>query len=165
MGTENNIQETLTDKKIKNTNKEKPVGNFADAIREEPLELRALGSANGQKVQLFVRGQSIGWLGEDSNQWCIVVSSEEEATSIIPYVHNEKVYYRNTKNTSRYLSVSDGSNYVGFYNWLGATAWELKNGMLISEYTKKGLDYWSSDDNYVYANGGLNFTPLIVKFS
>lgn len=125
------------------------------------MEASAAGSA--QKMQLFAQGASVGWLGEDSGQWCVVVS-QDAAVSIEPYVYSSVLYYRNAAAQSRYLSVSDGYHYVGFYNWIGARGWTLSGNILTSLYTNAQLSYWSSDNGYIYANVGSGYTPLTVSF-
>jgi hypothetical protein len=148
-----------------NSHKEKPSGTFAQEMESEPIELKAIKSGKSQKVQLFYGESAIGWLGENSSGWCIVVGKEEEAVSITSYVYKGDLYYRKTDDNSKYLSVSNGWNYVGFYSWSGASSWKKEGDKLISKYTRYPLDYWSSDDNYVYANGGSDFSILTVKFT
>jgi len=141
---------------------EKPTGSFAEHL-EGTSDMAAAAAGTGQKVQLFAKGAPIGWLGQDSGQWC-VVASQDAAVSLEPYVYQGTLYYRNAADSSRYLSVSDGYNYVGFYNWLGARGWTLNGNVLISLYTNAQLSYWSTDNGYVYANGGSGYTPLTVQF-
>lgn len=142
---------------------EKPTGSFGDLLQEVPDQLTASGGGTSQKVELFAKGASIGWLGEDSGQWCVVTSADA-AVALDPYVYDNVLYYRNAADGSRYLSVSDGYNYVGFYNWIGARGWTLNGDVLTSLYTNAQLSYWSSDNGYVYANSGSSYTPLTVKF-
>jgi hypothetical protein len=138
-----------------------PVGSFANVLEQEVARVEEVATGVAQKVELFAQGASIGWLGEDSGQWCVVVS-QDAAVAIAPYVYNGILYYRNAADTSRYLSVSDGYHYVGFYNWLGARGWTLNGNVLTSLYTNAQLSYWSTDNGYVYANSGSGYTPLTV---
>lgn len=141
---------------------EAPSGSFEELLEQAPVnEMSAAGV--GQKMQLFAKGAPIGWLGQDSGQWC-VVASQDAAVSLEPYVWRDVLYYRRADDTSRYLSVSDGYHYVGFYNWIGARGWTLNGGVLTSLYTNAQLSFWSSDNGYVYANGGSGYTPLTVSF-
>lgn len=140
---------------------EAPTGSFGDYLTQEPVASQ--GSGKGQKVELFAQGASIGWLGENSGQWCIV-TEQAAAVSIEAYVSNRVLYYRNASDSSRYLSVSDGANYVGFYNWIGARGWTVNGDVLTSLYSNAQLSYWSSDNGYVYANSGSGYTPLTVAF-
>jgi hypothetical protein len=71
------------------------------------------------------------------------------------------LYYKKA-GTKRYLSVSDGYHYIGFYNWIGARGWTLNGNVLTSLYSNAQLSYYSSDNNYVYANA--SYTPLTVVF-
>jgi len=142
---------------------ERPAGSFGDYLQQAPDRIGASATGTAQKVELFAQGASIGWLGENSGQWC-VVTSQDAAVSLEPYVWKGVLYYRNAANTSRYLSVSDGYHYVGFYNWIGARGWTLNGNVLTSLYTNEQLSYWSSDNGYVYANTGSGYTPLTVAF-
>jgi hypothetical protein len=139
-----------------------PTGSFEEYITEAP-EVERLSAGQSNKVELFANGASIGWLGGDSGQWC-VVTSQDAAVSLEPYVWQGVLYYRNAADTSRYLSVSSGYNYVGFYNWIGARGWTLNGNVLTSLYSNAQLSYWSSDNGYVYANSGSGYTPLTVVF-
>jgi hypothetical protein len=142
---------------------EMPSGTFAEVLQRRPALAGQAAAGPAQRMELFAQGASIGWLGEDSGQWCVVASAEA-AVSIAPYVYNGVLYYRNAADTSRYLSVSDGYHYVGFYNWLGARGWTLTGNVLTSLYTNAQLSYWSSDNGYVYANSASGYTPLTVTF-
>lgn len=142
---------------------ERPSGSFGDYIQQPPDQIEASAAGTSKKMELFAQGASIGWLGEDNGQWCIV-TSQDAAVSLAPYVWSGVLYYRNAADTSRYLSVSDGYHYVGFYNWIGARGWTLNGNVLTSLYTNEQLSYWSSDNTYVYANTGSGFTPLTVSF-
>ena len=140
-----------------------PSGSFGEHLEQAPDKMEASATGSSQKMELFAQGASIGWLGEDSGQWC-VVTSQDAAVSIVPYVWSGVLYYRNAADTSRYLSVSDGYHYVGFYNWIGARGWTLNGNVLTSLYTNEQLSYWSSDNGYVYANSGSGYTSLTVAF-
>ncbi|MGH2721762.1 MAG: hypothetical protein ACRDJO_09175 [Actinomycetota bacterium] len=141
---------------------EQPSGSFGGYLQEDP-NVGASAAGTAQKMQLFAKGAAIGWLGEDSGQWCIV-TGQDAAVSLEPYVLKGVLYYRNAADTSRYLSVSDGYHYVGFYNWIGARGWTLNGDVLTSLYTNEQLSYWSTDNGYVYANTGSGYTPLTVQF-
>jgi len=138
-----------------------PAGSFGDLLTQAPVLASTAGA--GQKVELFAKGASIGWLGENDGQWCVVTGADA-AISLEAYVWQNVLYYRNSADTSRYLSVSDGYNYVGFYNWIGARGWTVNGDVLTSLYTNAQLSYWSSDNGYVYANSGSSYTPLTVAF-
>jgi len=140
----------------------KPAGSFGEYLAQIPEQMKATASSS-QRVQLFAKGAPIGWLGENNRQWC-VVTDQAAAISIEPYIHRDVLYYRNAADTSRYMSVSDGSNYVGFYDWIGARGWTLRGDVLVSLYTGAQLSYWSTDDGNVYANGASGYTPLTVRF-
>ena len=142
---------------------EAPSGTFGQYLEQGQSSAVVSAAGTAQKVELFAKGASIGWLGEDSSQWCVVTSADA-AVSLVPYVYESVLYYRNGADSSRYLSVSDGSHYVGFYNWIGARGWTLNGDILTSLYTNAQLSYWSSDNGYVYANSGSGYTPLTVRF-
>ncbi|HQX87370.1 hypothetical protein [Ornithinibacter sp.] len=137
-----------------------PAGSFAEHLAQSPSA--ALSGGQSNKVELFVQGGSIGWLGEDSGQWA-VVTSQDAAVPLKAYVHTDGVlYYCNAGDDSRYLSVSDGYHYVGFYNWVGARGWTLNGGVLTSLYTNAPLSIYSTGNGYLYANSG--YTPVTVQF-
>jgi hypothetical protein len=144
-----------------------PSGSFGDTIEEAgdqvPSQLLSATASTSQKMELFAKGASIGWLGENDGQWCVVTGADA-AVALQPYVYDGVLYYRNAGDSSRYLSVSDGYNYVGFYNWIGARGWTLSGNVLTSLYTNAQLSYYSSDNGYVYANSGSSYTPLTVEF-
>jgi phospholipase C len=114
------------------------------------------------KVELFAKGQSIGWLAQGKDQWCI--ASRQAAVTIESYVYKGVLYFRNFFDTSRYLSVSDGFNYVGFYGWTDATGWRVTANQLISLYTNQSLSFYSPTDGWIYANGSSSYTPLTANF-
>lgn len=145
-----------------------PSGSFADQFEESQIESEpeaeaAATAGAAQQVELFAKGASIGWLGENDSQWC-VVASQAAAVSLEAYVYKGVLYYRNAADTSRYLSVSATYNNVGFYNWNGARGWTLNGDVLTSLYSNAQLSFWSTDNGYVYANGGSGYTPLTVQF-
>lgn len=143
---------------------EKPTTSFAEHLTQSAQPSVATSAGAAQRMELFAKGASIGWLGADSGQWC-VVTSQDAAVSVEPYIWENVLYYRNAGDTSRYLSVSDGNHYVGFYNWYGARGWTLSSGgVLTSLYSNAQLSYWSSDNGYVYANSDSGYTPLTVAF-
>ncbi len=146
-----------------------PTGSFADQFDQSQIEsepdVEAVAAATvgaAQTVELFVNGASIGWLGQDSSQWCI--ATQNAAVSLEAYVYKQVLYYRNAADTSRYLSVSDRNNNVGFYNWNGARGWTLNGNVLTSLYTSAQLSFWSTDNGYVYANSGSGYSPITVQF-
>ena len=52
-----------------------PTGTFGDHVAESHLAASA-SSGTAKKVELFARGASIGWLGENGGQWCVVTGSD-----------------------------------------------------------------------------------------
>jgi hypothetical protein len=68
-------------------------------------------------------------------------------------VYKDVLYFRNFFDTSRYLSVSDGFNYVGFYGWTDATGRKVTATQLISLYTDQSLSFYSPTDGWIDANG------------
>ena len=143
----------------------KPTGQFA-AVEQSGLNLSgSVGSAGtAKKAELIAKNVSIGWLGQDGGEWC-VVTSQDAAVSIEPYIENNVLYYRNSADTSRYLSVSN-NGYVGFYNKHGSTGWTYddKTEILTSLFANAQLSYWSTDNGYIYANADSGYTPLLVRF-
>ena len=56
----------------------------------------------GQKLQLFWAGAPVGWLGEDSGQWCIVASSGG-AVAVEWYTLKGVNYLRRCSDSTRFL--------------------------------------------------------------
>jgi hypothetical protein len=139
----------------------KPAGSFGEFITQAPASMKR-AAASPFTLELFANGTPIGWLGEDSKQWCIV-TSQSSAVSIQPYVDSDVTYYQNAANTSRWLSVSASPYYVGFYNWTNARGWKLEGDKLISLYSNQQLSFWSTGNGYVYANNSSGYTLLTVR--
>ena len=99
-----------------------PAGSFAEHLAQSPSA--ALSGGQSNKVELFVQGGSIGWLGEDSGQWA-VVTSQDAAVPLKAYVHTDGVlYYCNAGDDTRTL------------------------------YTNAPLSIYSTGNGYLYANSG-----------
>lgn len=96
----------------------------------------------------------MGWLGEDSGQWAILVTDPNQALPLESYPYNGTNYYR-IKGTDRYMSVSDTA-YIGFYSWLGATGFKLQGTHLVSDYNGQSLSFFSLENGYLYAWNAYN---------
>lgn len=143
-----------------------PTGTFGDHVAESHLAASA-SSGTAKKVELLpaVRpsGGSVRTAASGASSPAATRPSRSSRTSMAGIL-----YFRNAADTSRYLSVSDGYHYVGFYNWIGATGWVLNGNVLTSLYTNAQLSYWSTDNGlplrqqWLHAlDGGL---PLTVAF-
>ena len=144
-----------------------PTGSFGDqfpavaATPQPPVEADHLGPP--KRVELFDAGVSIGWLGEDAHEWCLV-ANPGAAVSVRSLLSAEGVlYYVTAGDTSRYLSVGGLHHSVGFYGQSGATGWTLSGDVLTSQYTDAALSYWSRADGWVYANASAGYRPLTVE--
>ena len=134
-----------------------PTTSFSEAKNAEPM----VADVNSFKVALFNQGGTqLGWLGEDSGEWAILVTDPSQALTLESYPYNNVQYYR-IKGTSRYMSVSANA-YIGFYNWAGATGWTMQGTNLVSDYNGKKLSLFSTDNGYLYAWNA--YTVLEVKF-
>ncbi|MEO7268591.1 MAG: alkaline phosphatase family protein [Knoellia sp.] len=121
------------------------------------------------KVELFADERSIGWLGQDSHNWCVVVASSDAAVQLTSYWEKGVQYYRRPSGTLLWLSVSDpqlasGEHKVGFYDWHDARGWQLSDGGLRSSYTNSGLSYRPNTNKDVCTNASAGYTPLTVVF-
>ena len=144
-----------------------PTTSFAEVMRverralatnkndEEPIVANAISFT----VSLFNKGAQIGWLGENSLGWAILVTDPTKALVLEQYPDNGVTYYR-IKGTARYMSVSTGA-YVGFYNWLGATGFKMQGTNMVSDYNGQKLSFYSTANQYLYAWDA--YTVLDVK--
>lgn len=139
------------------------VASPAAAFAADATWPEQLGSP--KRVELFAHGASIGWLGENNNEWCIV-AAENTAVSIRPLTAPAGLYFVNATNTARFLSVGRVDQFysVGFYRPDAATTWSLQGNVLKSNYSNAQLSYWSAADQFVYANSDSRYTPLTVEF-
>ena len=120
-------------------------------------------------MELFAGGRSIGWLGKDSHNWCVVVASSDAAVQLTSYWDKNVLYYRRAASTLSWLSVSDtqlasGEHKVGFYNWIDARGWQLRDGGLWSSYTNSGLSYRPGINSDICTNASAGYTSLAAVF-
>jgi hypothetical protein len=163
---------------MSDTEPEKPSGSFADYMERDPHKTKSalpnmpqLASDSGdhggapKRLELFADGVSIGWLGQDTDDWC-VIATEDSAVSLVPYVYGESIYYLREAGPYAQLEVSATYENVGFYNGDIPVAWgyDASTGILTSFYTSARLSYWSIDDGYIYANGRSGYKPLTACF-
>jgi hypothetical protein len=120
-----------------------------------------LSAENTFKISLYLGGCHIGWFGRDSSDWAILVADKSKAVTLEHYPYDNVDYYR-IKDTSRYLSVSN-NDYVGFYNWFGATGWGRNGPRLISDYNHQVLSLKSKDNGYLYAKDEYAFLEAEFK--
>lgn len=134
-----------------------PQGTFSEFLKAEPVAGTAVDKF---RIALYGdNGSQLGWIGQNDDEWAILVTDESKALTLELYPHNSINYYR-IKDTSRYMSVSRNA-YVGFYNWSGATGWELDGDHLVSDYNNQKLSLYSKDNQYLYAWD--KYTVLKVK--
>ncbi|HTF96636.1 MAG TPA: hypothetical protein VL995_10930 [Cellvibrio sp.] len=124
-----------------------PQGTFSEFLKSEPV----MGTAVDKfKIALYGdNGSQLGWLGQNDDEWAILVTDESKALTLELYPYDQVDYYR-VKGTSRYMSVNRNA-YIGFYNWSGATGWKLDGEHLISDYNNQKLSLYSKDNQYLYA--------------
>jgi phospholipase C len=124
--------------------------SFADVKRAEhvPPEPAALAT-NSFRLALFNQGTQLGWLGQNGSGWATLVSDAQQALVLEQYPYEGVAYFR-IKGSGSYMSVSANS-YIGFYNWLGATGFALKDGHLVSDFNQQKLSLYSTDNGYLYA--------------
>ena len=130
----------------------RPAMSFSDATRQAQASSEPVmpaGSAECFRLALASHGVALGWLGESSSEWALLVDDVRKALVLEHYPYNGTSYYR-IKGSSRYMSVSNDA-YVGFYNWLNATGFTLQGGHLVADHNQQKLSLHSTDDGYLYA--------------
>ncbi|HEX8610828.1 MAG TPA: hypothetical protein VF800_06010 [Telluria sp.] len=134
----------------------KPNGSFADHLGQQSLASANAGAtpvaaagANSFTLALSNGGTTLGWLGKDSGGWAILVSDVSQAVVFEKYIDSNGTYYA-VKGGGSYLSVSNQA-YIGFYNWLGATTFSMKDNHLVSSYNGQKLSLYSNSNGYLYA--------------
>jgi phospholipase C len=127
-----------------------PSRSFAEAKRAEQASPEPAAQAtNAFRLALFNQGTQLGWLGESGSGWATLVSDAQQAVVLEQYPYEGVTYFR-IKGSGSYMSVSN-SAYVGFYNWLGASGFTLKDGHLVSDFNQQKLSLYSTDNGYLYA--------------
>jgi phospholipase C len=101
------------------------------------------------RLALSYQGKALGWLGQDRNQWAVLVDEHAHSLVLQAYFYNDVNYFR-IKGSSRYMSVSTGS-YIGFYDWIGATGFTLKGARLVSDSNGQCLSLHSKEDGFLFA--------------
>lgn len=141
-----------------------PITDFQSAKASsgapEEASVLAAGASGFFKLALSHQGVQLGWLGQDSSEWAILVANESQALTLESYPYDNVTYYR-VKGSSRYMSVSNNA-YIGFYNWLGTSGFTLSGGHLISDSNHQKLSLYSKDNGYLYAWD--QYTVLEVRF-
>lgn len=158
------------------TAREKPPGNFGEYVESHapPVNQSADKGAfppagetwsEANKWQLSLDKKPIGFLGQNSDQWCIVVPEVEKALRLKTLHHFWGKYFQNADNPERYLSWGGGPGYVGLYSWLSAASWRIEGDVLYLEDMGAVLTYWGAEDNFVYANRAKDgYKVLTVRF-
>ncbi|AFZ24581.1 hypothetical protein Cylst_2355 [Cylindrospermum stagnale PCC 7417] len=134
----------------------KPTGKFLPEVTKERA---ALGS-NIFYLKLSVNGDDIGWLGADTDEWCVV---SDRPIGITPYfhIHDGRTYYHNQ--AGWWLSVRRGS--VGFYkNWNDATSWRIEGKAFISEHNGQALSIYVLNEMYQYIYAWDEYIRLDVEW-
>ena len=124
--------------------------SFAEVKRAEQAPPEPASQAtNAFRLALFNQGTQLGWLGQNGSGWAVLVSDPQQALVLEQYPYEGVTYFR-IKGSGSYMSVSSNA-YIGFYNWLGATGFSLKDGHLVSDYNQQKLSLYSTDNAYLYA--------------
>jgi hypothetical protein len=131
----------------------KPGGSFSDFITQAPTSVKG-APTYPFTLELFANGSSIGWFGEDSGQWGIIVGRNAAAVSFVEYVYDGVLYLQNATDMSQFVSISTSPYYVGFSSWINAASW---NGV------QAQLSYLPNDGGHLYANRSPGFTPVTVQ--
>jgi hypothetical protein len=146
-----------------------PKTTFAEAMSIAPVgpsQGKGVATAVGTfKLELLLNGVTLGFLGQDSNGWAVLVKDQSQALSLEWYPYNSVNYIR-IAGSSNYMSVGTtaGHNgYVGFYGWWGAAGWTVNGGNLISSVNGQKMSIYSPDNGYIYCWN--DYTVLTVQFA
>ena len=147
----------MTDK----AQKSPPTGTFADAMTVEP----SVSPSGSFKLKLSGPGGFLGWLGQNGSGWAVLVKEEKDAVSLVYYPWKGQDYFQ-IEGSSKYMSVGTNwpnKNYIGFYNWLGASGFTRQGDYLVSNLNGQRLSLYSMQDAYIYACDDAEYTPLKVS--
>ncbi len=104
--------------------------------------------ASSFKIQLSNNGISIGYIGLDSSNWCVLVTDISQAATFSQYIYSGVNYY---KVGDSYLSINRNA-YLGLYGWGGACGWVFQSdGTFLCQYNNQVLSLFSNDNGYLYA--------------
>jgi hypothetical protein len=124
-----------------------------------------------KKWQLLLDGNPIGYLGMNSEEWCVVAPTIELALPLQRSMasFNNTFYYQVVGRDDRFLSVAYFSGYVGLYPWTRAADWhtyEYGREAMISAGDGWGamVSIWDQQDNFVYARSNTPYKKLGVRF-
>jgi predicted P-loop ATPase len=149
-------------------------GEFVPNVTFEKAELTEDRTTRNNKfvrVKLIEQGVHIGWLGKDSDGWCII---SDQPTLIQPYLWSDgKTYYRDQGGYWLSIKEKNDSHEVGFYSrWASAIPWWLEGNRFFSYYTTFGgkrpeLSKWRNQINkrlYLTVEDPKFLITLDVKF-
>jgi phospholipase C len=124
--------------------------SFAEVKRAEHLAPEPVALAtNAFRLSLSNQGTQLGWLGQNGSGWATLVSDAKQAVVLEQYPYEGVTYFR-VKGSGSYMSISTNA-YIGFYNWLGASGFTLKDGHLVADANQQKLSIQSIDNGYLYA--------------
>jgi hypothetical protein len=113
-------------------------------------------------MSLSKSGVHQGYLNRNDKDWAVL---SDDPLQLEQYLYNGQTYYRVAADKTRYMSVGNAvgrKGYVGFYNWLGATSFQLSGQNLVSDSNGQKLSLYSQDDRYLYCWD--DYSVLEVKF-
>ncbi len=147
---------------------EKPTTSFSETLKAENQpsqtgevepQLPCGDYSNGFRMALYGGGKRLGWMGQNSKEWAILVTDVNKALVLEPYPWKDVMYYR-IKGSKRYMSRSNGS-YIGFYDWINARGFKLSGNYFVSDTNGQKLSYQTgADDLYCWDA----YNVLEVKF-
>ena len=134
----------------------KPSGSFADSLSGQALTANqaeapatAVAGANAFTLTLSSGGTQLGWVGQNSDGWGILVGDPSQALVFEKYLDSSGTYYC-IKGTTTYMSVNRNA-YIGFYPWSGATTFGMQGTNLVAGYNGQKLSLYSNANGYLYA--------------
>jgi hypothetical protein len=113
------------------------------------------------RLSLAREGVHVGWLGECSTEWAIVVHDIRQALLLEPCPYNGCVYYRVMQQglglggPARYMAVSADAC-IGFYNWANASGFTRQGAHLVADDTRQKLALQSAASGCLCAWDGCS---------
>jgi len=115
------------------------------------------------RMSLWRQGLHVGWLGENSTEWAVLVADIRQALLLEPCPYNGSVYYQ-VSGSLRYLALSPDAC-IGFYNWANASGFTREGRHLVADDTGQKLALQSAERNDLCAWNGcrvleVGFEPV-----
>ncbi|WP_457332904.1 hypothetical protein [Rhizobacter sp. P5_C2] len=115
------------------------------------------------RLSLWRQGLHVGWLGENSTEWAVLVTDIRHALLLEACPYNGSVYYQ-VSGSLRYLALSPDAC-IGFYNWANASGFTREGRHLVADDTGQKLALQSAESGDLCAWNGcgvleVGFEPV-----